>query len=582
MNGLTTRNLLLSTILAIFFSNVYSQSKIDSLVIERFQLEDSVECFLIFNSQVEAIEIDDNLKKEQKAEIVYNHLSSISQTTQSSIIDSLIQWNIPFKSFYIVNAIKVKIDSHHLESLTRDSAISTVVPDFTVAVSQITEPTFNVRSSEKYLNWAIEKIGADQVWKQGYTGRNVVIGGQDTGYEWDHYLLKNKYRGWISNDSADHNYHWYDAIAGPNPIHRDSANIPENTPCGFGNLSPCDDNGHGNHTMGIALGSGNGDSSGIAPGAQWIGVRVMDRGYGQLSTYLSGLQWFLAPTDIYGNHPRPELAPDVIINSWSCPLVEGCRANNFYLLDSAINRLTESGVFVVVSAGNEGRNGCESLTTYPAIFENSFTVGASTESDSIADFSNRSPNIENGVKPEVVAPGVGIQSAFLNGQLKTLSGTSMSGPVVAGVVALIIEANPSLAGKVDKIRKILIESTYEIEDNPCGPMASPNSVYGYGRIDAFKAVQLAQEVTTHETIFTKNPIVKIYPNPIHSGFNIDFGLINSEIKLDIININGSIVFSKKLTNTKNHYINIEFLKNGMYFVRLVQDQGWTIHKIIKI
>src|SRR5690606_40966087 len=64
------------------------------------------------------------------------------------------------------------------------------------------------------------------------------------------------------------------------------------------------------------------DALPISPGARWIGARVMERGYGHLSTYLSGLEWCLAPTDTNGLNPRPDLAPDIINNSWGCPRME--------------------------------------------------------------------------------------------------------------------------------------------------------------------------------------------------------------------------------------------------------------------
>jgi len=93
----------------------------------------------------------------------------------------------------------------------------------------------------------------------GFTGQGAVIGGQDTGYQWTHPALKNKYRGW-DGVSADHNYSWHDAI------HTD-LNGDFNNPCGYDSPVPCDDGDHGTHTMGTMSGDeAQATRVGMAPG----------------------------------------------------------------------------------------------------------------------------------------------------------------------------------------------------------------------------------------------------------------------------------------------------------------------------
>lgn len=95
------------------------------------------------------------------------------------------------------------------------------------------------------LTWGLQKIQADSVWAMGYTGQDVVIGGQDTGYEWDHPALVGTYRG-STNGQVDHNYNWQvHAIHQLNPINGDTTNNPLNNPCGLDSPVPCDDNNHG-------------------------------------------------------------------------------------------------------------------------------------------------------------------------------------------------------------------------------------------------------------------------------------------------------------------------------------------------
>ncbi len=80
--------------------------------------------------------------------------------------------------------------------------------------------------------------------------------------------------------------------------------------------------------MGSMVGDDDlGNQVGMAPGARWIGCRNMNVGVGTPETYTKCFQWFLAPTDLNDLNPRPDLAPDVINNSWSCPTSEGCDAN---------------------------------------------------------------------------------------------------------------------------------------------------------------------------------------------------------------------------------------------------------------
>ncbi len=113
---------------------------------------------------------------------------------------------------------------------------------------------------------------APDLWALGYTGQNIVVGNADTGIRWTHNALKTHYRGW-NGTSADHDYNWWDAI------HSGGGSCTPN------HVEPCDDNGHGTHTTGTAIGDdGAGNQIGVAPGARWIGCRNMDQGNGTPAT----------------------------------------------------------------------------------------------------------------------------------------------------------------------------------------------------------------------------------------------------------------------------------------------------------
>jgi len=332
------------------------------------------------------------------------------------------------------------------------------------------------------VEWNVQLIGAPELWALSVNGEGVVIGGQDTGYQWDHPALINQYRGW-NGAVADHDYNWHDAIH------------TSNIRCDSDAAAPCDDHGHGTHTMGTMVGDDGGDNKiGVAPGARWIGCRNMNEGVGTPASYIECFQWFIAPTKIGGGDPDPSHAPDIVNNSWSCPISEGCLEPD--ILRQAVESVRAAGILTVQSAGNSG-SGCATINTPAAIYDATFTVGASNASDQIASFSSRGPVLVDGsnrLKPDVVAPGVNIRSSYVGSVYTLLSGTSMAGPHVAGLAALLISANPDLAGDVDRLeRAIAISAVPKTVAQDCGGYPGnqiPNAVFGRGRIDAVAAWRL--------------------------------------------------------------------------------------------
>ncbi|HSF81636.1 MAG TPA: S8 family serine peptidase [Anaerolineales bacterium] len=347
-------------------------------------------------------------------------------------------------------------------------------------------PTVDESLAPEAIEWNILQVKADELWALGYTGQGVVIGGQDTGYDWDHPALKNQYRGW-DGVTADHNYNWHDAI------HSGGGDCGPNSP------EPCDDDNHGTHTMGTMVGDdvavGGVNQIGMAPGARWIGCRNMDEGDGTPASYAECYQWFLAPTDLNGLNPRPDLAPDVINNSWSCPASEGCSDPNALLV--VVNNVRAAGILTVHAAGNSGRFGCSTVDEPAAIYAASFAVGATNSLDNIASFSSRGPVTVDGsnrLKPQVSAPGVGIRSSVKGGGYQSgWSGTSMAAPHVAGLAALLISADPALGGNVNALESLIESGALpRTTTQNCGDVPGaqvPNNTYGWGRIDALASYQ---------------------------------------------------------------------------------------------
>jgi len=317
------------------------------------------------------------------------------------------------------------------------------------------------------------------VWGTGNRGKGFVVANADTGVAWQHPALVRQYRG--SGTTVNHNFNWWDAI-------HDGGN----NRCGLDSQVPCDDNGHGTHTTGTAVGfDHNGYYCGVAPEAQWIACRNMNAGFGTPQRYIECLEWFIAPTDLNGANRDPKLAPHVIGNSYGCPANEGCNAAS---LLQAVKNVRNAGIFMSVSAGNAGP-GCSSVNDPPAIYGEVFSVGATGQrTNSIASYSSRGPVKLDGsdrLKPQIVAPGSGVRSAYPPTGYATLSGTSMASPAVTGAIPLVWAAKPSLVRQIQGTEQLL-QSTATPLSSPtaqCGipPNTVPNQIYGHGMINVEKA-----------------------------------------------------------------------------------------------
>ena len=425
--------------------------------------------------------------KLEKGRFVFSALRATAERTQASLLAELDRRGVEHRVFWIANFVWTRGELALAEALAGRGDVARIEANPRMTYSAPIDEGFGTVPGELEIpltiEWNITWVNADDVWALGYAGQGVVVGGQDTGYDWDHPAIVDMYRGW-NGASADHDYNWHDAI------HSGGGS------CGANSPFPCDDYGHGTHTMGTMVGDdGGANQVGMAPGARWIGCRNMDVGDGTPTTYSECFQWFVAPTTVAGTNPDPAMAPDVINNSWSCPPSEGCTTPDILL--TVVENTRAAGILIAVSAGNSGSS-CESINTPAAIYDASFTVGATGfQTDAMASYSSRGPVTVDGsnrMKPDISAPGSSVRSSVPGGGYSSSSGTSMAGPHVAGLVALVLSAKPALAGDVDAIEQVIRDSAFQPSfGGACGvgPGVFPNNTYGAGRIDALAAVQLA-------------------------------------------------------------------------------------------
>lgn len=418
---------------------------------------------------------------------VFEALRATADTSQTGLRRRLEQAGVRFQTFYLVNMIEVQADRPFAEELALRDDIVRIAAN---RPSRRAEPQPSEAQiaplSESAIEASLELVHAPAVWDQGFTGQGIVVGVADTGMDWEHPALKNRYRGFDGN-SASHAYNWHDSV-------HDAA--PGN-PCGSNSPAPCDDQSHGSHVTGTAVGTDGGENRiGMAPGARWIGCRNMDANNGTPARYAECFQFFLAPTDSSDANPRPDLGADVTSNSWGCPPSEGCTDPD--VLRAVIENTRAAGIFVSVAAGNSGPS-CSTVDTVPGFYDAAFSVGASSIVDTIAGFSSRGPVTVDGsnrMKPDVTAPGVSIRSSVPGGLYSRFSGTSMAAPHVAGAVALLWSAVPSLANHVPETEALLKSTAVHLtSDQQCGNVsgsALPNATFGWGRIDVAAAVAAGQ------------------------------------------------------------------------------------------
>ena len=542
-----------------------SQSQISSALLKKMETNQKIPVLIQFKQQADLSGINYNWSKEQKAAYAYqvlNHTSGLSQKKCQELLQSK---NISFRSFYLVNALWTELTKETILQIAALEEVDRISYDSPQRGVPQQDPSIHLTQRAPEITWGIKRVGADQVWDLGIKGQGIVVAGEDTGVRWDVAAIKARYRG-NTNGLIDHNYNWHDAIHQISPL---SGN--PNNPCGLNLKEPCDDNSHGTHTVGTMVGETAEHAIGMAPEAQWIGCRNMEQGNGAPSTYIECFEFFLAPYDLDGKNPKPELAPHVINNSWYCSLEEGCDTTVFPIMELVVENLRKAGVVVVVSAGNDGA-ACNTLRHVPAIYDGSFSVGAFHPDNHISNFSSNGP-VNNykatRIKPNVVAPGSDVLSTLPDGQFASWNGTSMAGPHVAGLVALMISANPLLAGRVETIESI-IEETAEpfVADFDCFPYSGtriPNNTYGYGLIDALKAVKKAQLYVG--TIENEATAFQIYPNPVYDVLQIEIlkGMQTEFVLMDAL---GKEL--KRISfNDKQHTENLSELKPGVYFIQSV-------------
>lgn len=427
--------------------------------------------------------------KEQRRQFVINDKKAFCMASQQEAVDLAKSLNATeLRQFWSFNGFSCVVNDEALQLLSQRKDVAAVHPDerrLMVPKNENPRPI-----SAKDNGWHIDKINAPAVWNYngstGYDGTGIIVGHIDSGVNYNHADIANSM--WDGGEAFPH--HGYDVVNNDN--------------------DPMDGHGHGTHTAGIIAGQGNsGMRTGVAPGAKIMAIKILtDEGEGSDTDFIAGVEFALE----HGAH---------LLNlSLENAGAGGC----YYFRDIFVTSL-EAGVAAATAAGNEGTvqysfpipynisapGNCPPPWLHPDQ-RNLITggrsavicVGATDTNDERCDFSSIGPvtwasgnylgdyndyPYENGnaskpglLRPDLSAPGKSIPSlnyASTNGYVE-YDGTSMATPVVAGVMAMLLQAAPNLS-PAD------LDSIIELSADRIGNSKKNNTI-GSGRVNALAAI----------------------------------------------------------------------------------------------
>lgn len=375
------------------------------------------------------------------------------QTRNKSISDRIrreLFAGLQGEDLWIVQGMSTDLDAKAIQVLSRHPLVYQIVP--LTAGARIIPGVPSLRETKKSsFTYGLEKIRLPEVIAKDASrdGRGIRVGILDTGIDANHPALQGKvlaFRDFIGRGT-----------------------------------SPYDDHGHGTHVAGTIAGSPvNGETIGVAPGASLIVGKVFSEyGGSDSKQLLSSMQWIADPD---GN-PATNDGAQVVSNSWTADdeFKNGDPADQPFC--QAVDNWVRLGIVPIFAAGNDGPN--RGSVGMPGACPNAIAVGATDSADSIASFSSRGPGIwktQMTNKPDIVAPGVDVESAQPGGGLVSKSGTSMAAPHVAGAVALLLQhlnGNP-----VQRVGFALNQGAIDL--------GAPgfDLTYGFGRMDLVRSIEL--------------------------------------------------------------------------------------------
>ncbi|MEV4473492.1 S8 family serine peptidase [Nonomuraea sp. NPDC049504] len=434
--------------------------KIDAAVQARLAQDDKATFWVRMKGSADLSGARRAATKELKAEAVYEAKSERAKSSQEGLRTLLDARKAEYTPYWIVNAVKVTADEKLAGEIAKLPEVERIQP---IRVLNVPKPDEGqAQNRVNAVEWNIDRVNAPRVWEElGDRGEGIVVANIDTGVQFDHPDLTATYRGRNPDGSYSHDYNWFDP-----------ARVCPST-------APCDNNGHGTHTMGTMVGA---NGIGVAPGAQWIAAKGCELNTCTDASLLAAGQWIVRPTDLNGDNPRPDLAPDIVNNSWG-----GDGFDPWY--KEVVDSWIAAGIFPAFSNGNEGPS-CRTSGS-PGQYVTAYSAGAFDVNNALYARSSKGEGENGEIKPNIAAPGVNVRSSVPGNGYDSYTGTSMASPHVAATVALIWSAAPGLTGEIETTRSLLDGTAVDTADTSCGGTAADNNVWGEGKLDSYAAVQAA-------------------------------------------------------------------------------------------
>jgi len=445
---------------------------------EGLEGSDEVKVLVVMRDQADVSTLnrqlhDETATRAHRHEVVLNALQDAAARSQVALLEELSSRQRDgavrgFTPHWIVNAVVVVGTVDAVRELALRDDVEIVEPNLEVELIEPIVPEKGTPGGTRGIGITpgVVAVGARRVWNElGIDGTGVVVGSMDTGVDGTHPALSARWRG----NFAPAGECWLDNSGQGNPSF------------------PVDNHyiGHGTHVMGTITGQAYDDTIGVAPGALWIATNTINQSVGTEfdNDVIESLEFFADPD---GDPYTTEDVPCVVQNSWGTYSGLGYPECYSYWW-TAIDNCEAAGVCLTWSAGNEGPYS-ESLRSPADRADspyNAFSVGSTQNYApyTISDFSSRGPSACGGpyaMKPEICAPGSSIYSSQPGGGYQYLDGTSMAGPHIAGVVALMCAANPNL--DVETIKQVLMDTAIDLGS------AGEDNTYGHGFVDAYSAV----------------------------------------------------------------------------------------------
>ncbi len=388
---------------------------------------------------------------------VVRRLQATARESQAAAIQAADEQGVMYASLWIANAMVFVGDSTLGDSLARLPHVDEV---WSESVPSLQQPTpVDIAGEGPSKDWALNALQVPEARAHGLTGKGITVGFIDTGAAVQHPAIADQFRGHGADGAVDLSRNWFSPL---------KAYRAEMTDLG----------GHGTSTTGLAVGT-----QGVAPDAQWIAALACSASGCPMSAVLQGMQFMLAPSQPDGSDPDPDLRPQIVNNSWvrddqNIPLVRAARS------------LAAAGIFETFAAGNDGP-GCGSaspMSEWPSVV----SVGAAAPDGTVAQYSSRGPTSAGWQAPDVIAPGLNVWAPVAPDTWGYVDGTSFAAPLVAGVAALMLQANPGLIGRPEALVDYLRYGATPVPETQCPykGVAWPTNSAGFGEVDASRSILL--------------------------------------------------------------------------------------------